>query len=126
LIDSYVCEASCTRRFNVLCPRKVSLPTSWRQGDGAAPVLRPTLAGGRRGLRSTAASSPLRPATVGGDRESGLRPGAPPPPCASGVARHAFACHPNARAGGLGYGRRPHSRWPRPAHEQTVLMAQRV
>jgi len=56
------------------------MPRSWRQGGGGAPVLRPTLAGGRRRLQSAAASTPLCPATVGGDRESGLRPGAPPPP----------------------------------------------
>ena len=41
------------------------------------------------------------------------------------VACDAFACHPGAGAGGLGYGRRPHSRCQRPAHENTVLMAQR-
>jgi len=46
-------------------------------------------------------------------------------PDASGVACHAFACHARARAGGLGHGRRRHSRWPRPAHDQTLLMAQR-
>ena len=47
-------------------------------------------------------------------------------PDASGVACHAVACHPGAGAGGLGYGRRHHSRWPRPAHEQTLLMARRL
>ena len=46
-------------------------------------------------------------------------------PDASGVACHAFACHPGARAGGLGHGRRHHSRWPRPSHEHTELMARR-
>jgi len=45
---------------------------------------------------------------------------------ACGVACHAFACHPGAWAGGLGHGRRHHSRWPRPTHEQTVLMARRL
>jgi len=63
-----------------VCPRTASLPTSWRQGGGGAPVLRPTLAGGRRRLHRSAASTPLRPATMGGDREWCLRPGAPPPP----------------------------------------------
>ena len=47
-------------------------------------------------------------------------------PDSSGVACHASACHPGARAGGLGYGRRSHSRWPQPAHEQTLLMTQRM
>jgi hypothetical protein len=47
-------------------------------------------------------------------------------PDSSGVACHAFACHPGARAGGLGYGRRSDSRWPRPSHEQTLLMARRL
>ena len=47
-------------------------------------------------------------------------------PATSGSACHAFAFHPGARAGGLGYGRRHHSRLPRPVHEQTVLMAQRL
>ena len=46
-------------------------------------------------------------------------------PDSSGVVCHAFACPPGAGAGGLGYGRRHHSRWPRPAQEQTVLMARR-
>jgi hypothetical protein len=104
----------------------VSLPRSRRQGGGGAPVLRPALAGGRRCLQSAAASSPLRPTTVGGDREWCLRPGAPPPPCASRVACHAFACLSGAWVGGLGHGRRHHSRWPRPVHEQTLLMAQRL
>jgi hypothetical protein len=47
-------------------------------------------------------------------------------PDASGLACHAVACHPGTGAGGSGYGRRHHSRWPRPAHERTVLMAQRL
>jgi hypothetical protein len=47
-------------------------------------------------------------------------------PDASRVACHAFACHPRARADGLGQGRRHHSRWPRRAHEQTLLMARRL
>jgi len=47
-------------------------------------------------------------------------------PDAAGAACHAFACDPDARAGGLGHGRRHYSRWPRPAHEQTVLMARRL
>jgi hypothetical protein len=42
------------------------------------------------------------------------------------VAYHAFACRPGAGAGGSGYGRRPHSRWPQPVHERTVLTAQRA
>lgn len=41
------------------------------------------------------------------------------------VAYHAFAGHPGAEAGGLGYVRRPDSRLLRPAHEETMLMAQR-
>ena len=95
-------------------------------GRRRRPVLRPTLAGGRRRLQSAAASSSLCPATMGGDRESGLRPRTTTPLCNAGVACHVFACHPGVGAGGLGYGRRHHSRCPRPAHEQTVLMAQRV
>ena len=51
--------------------------------------------------------------------------GHPHRPDASAVACHAFACHARARAGGLGYGRRHHSRWPRPSHDQTLLMARR-
>jgi len=47
-------------------------------------------------------------------------------PDASGVACHAFAWHPDPRAGGLGHGRRHHSRWLQPAHEQTLLMARRL
>jgi hypothetical protein len=47
-------------------------------------------------------------------------------PDSSGVACHAFACDPGAGAGGLGHGRRPDSRWPRPASEQTLLMARRL
>ena len=124
-LHSFECDLGGCKRPTVVCLRTVSMPTSWRQGGGGAPVLRPTLAGGRSRLQSAAASTPLCPASMGGNRESGLRPGAPPPPCASGVACHAVACHPGAGAGGLGYGRRHHSRWPRPAQEQTVLMARR-
>ena len=47
-------------------------------------------------------------------------------PDASGVVCHAFACHPRARAGGLGHGRRLHSRWPRPAHDLTLSTARRL
>ena len=114
------------KRPTVVCPRMVSMRTSWRQGGGGAPVLRPTLAGRRDCLHRAAASSPLCTAILGGDREWRLRPGAPPPPCASGVACHALACHPGAGAGGLGHGRRHHSRWLRPSHEQTLLMARRL
>ena len=64
--------------------------------------------------------------TWGATANGACAPGAPPPPCASGVVCHGVARHPGAGAGGLGYGRRHHSRWPRRAHEQTVLMARRV
>ena len=43
-----------------------------------------------------------------------------------GMTCHAFAWHVGAGAGGLGHGRRLHSRWPRPSHEQTVLMARHL
>ncbi len=39
------------------------------------------------------------------------------------VACHAVPCHPGVGAGGLGYGRRNHSRCPPPEQENTVLMA---
>jgi hypothetical protein len=42
------------------------------------------------------------------------------------VAGHAFACHRRFEAGGLGYGRRPHSRFSRAVHEETLLTERRL
>ena len=85
---AWVCELAFNRmrfagckRPTVVGPRQVSMPTSSRQGGGGAPVLRPTLAGNRRGRPRAAASTPPCPATMGGNREWCLRSGAPPPPC---------------------------------------------
>ena len=74
----------------------------WRQADGGAPVLRPSLAGHCLWLACRCAINTVVPCKRGGDREWGLRPGAPPPPCEPSVACHAFANHPGAGAGGLG------------------------
>ena len=102
------------------------MPVLWRQADGGAPVLRPSLAGHRLWLACRSAINTVVPRKRGVDREWGLRSRAPPPPCEPSVACHAFACRPGAGAGGSGYGRRPHSRSPRPAHEQAVLTERRL
>ena len=84
------CAWACT--VGVL-PRPGSMPVWWSQGGGGAPVLRPSLAGHCLWRACRTSINTVVPCMRCGDREWGLRPGAPPPPCESSVTCHAFACH---------------------------------
>ena len=72
------------------------MPVLWRQGGGGAPVLRPSLAGHRCRLACRSAIHTVVACKRCGDREWGLRPGAPPPPCEPSVAHRRVVCRPGA------------------------------
>ena len=84
------------------CSCEPGLPTTVPQGDGGAPVLRPTLAGQPCGPRRSAASSPSKRATSQDTANGASARGHHHRPVQRSLAWHLFACHLGCRGRWLG------------------------